>query len=783
MPRSWDAAYRQPACDHVTRSLPRRPAQIVARLRSLLCLQRLCFALACASVSLLTHCSPRSDESTDPVPNSEAPDVDSADPLHGDGAGGSAGDHATPQIPDIHKASLREHPATRAWVFEPGREPYALPPAQAEARGHTLIDLSDGWVPYIFSSKTPGRPEVRVNRYAERFVDLANDRSDADGHPLPSYRHNYLELYGIPPTLSVLAREFTRVSGSDELCLEEAGYDPSVFLDHPREFAYRKRGGRRRLARHRSTSKKLRKQMRKANIAADDFEAAAQHPKTRNLYQKWRRLDEEIAIIKQAQIRFECERLYPTNKGRGRAEPGNFDRQVHLALAAFEKKHDIRGWGHFTKQNLTTLGQTATESTHARLLRTLRARVVSGAGVVEDGSARRKFPDFAWTDSDGASHELRDVAGEMQAALVEGLDLADPQSAAARLDALSQLEDGFGRLLVATRLPAKPAYHGEDASEMEFKAVIDRGDVWYDFIFDDEGNRIPQPRRRFPHLTLYTVFNDQEIPLVHWRTTIGSWRIEKADEHLWLAYKNSDVGKRVWKDIVAAPTWIPPKTTPAKALIKYENQDGERVPIVSYDHTGPGYFSAYGLVAAYHIRQIKDESGEVVQELDNQIRTHGSSDYMSILRRYSHGCHRLYNMNAVEMFSFILQHRSYARDGQIRLGFRREFEYEDQTFSMQLDSRGYRFTLTEPIPVEVLEGRIRGQRKRPHKALFEKPGENYEGEGDETGESGELLEDEGLDIGGSLDVDFDTNEDGTDALPIVPFPSPTDVRSDLQPRQ
>ena len=105
---------------------------------------------------------------------------------------------------------------------------------------------------------------------------------------------------------------------------------------------------------------------------------------------------------------------------------------------------------------------------------------------------------------------------------------------------------------------------------------------------------------------------------------------------------------------------------------------------------------------------------------------------MSILRRFSHGCHRLYNMNAVRMFSMILQHRPYVREGQTKIGAGRNFESGGKTYSMKLDTRGYKYELVEPIPVTVTEGRIRGTRKSPYKEMMPKPGVDYSDEGEEA---------------------------------------------------
>ena len=70
-------------------------------------------------------------------------------------------------------------------------------------------------------------------------------------------------------------------------------------------------------------------------------------------------------------------------------------------------------------------------------------------------------------------------------------------------------------------------------------------------------------------------WNGQRIPLTWWRTTIGSWRSElHEDGRVHMKYKQSDVGPRVWKHIVAAPVWVPPDGTPAKDLLTRKVERG-----------------------------------------------------------------------------------------------------------------------------------------------------------------------------------------------------------------
>ena len=214
---------------------------------------------------------------------------------------------------------------------------------------------------------------------------------------------------------------------------------------------------------------------------------------------------------------------------------------------------------------------------------------------------------------------------------------------------------GLPRLQVAFTAPALPPYYGPPGPPMDLEVEIDRGDIWYDFPFDRAGKQREQRRERYPHLTLLVRWKGQRIPLARWRTTIGSWRSELGEDgRVYYKYKNSDIGPRIWKQVVAAPVWVPPDSTPAKDLLTRKVFDLRVGPVdvVNTDVMGPGFQSAYGMVMAIH-HKVMPGGGL----FDNQIRTHGSVDYTSIARRFSHGCHRLVNARAVRLFGFVLRHR------------------------------------------------------------------------------------------------------------------------------
>ena len=235
--------------------------------------------------------------------------------------------------------------------------------------------------------------------------------------------------------------------------------------------------------------------MRKAKLKKDDLEGAAEHPSTKRSYKRWKRYADEVAIISNAQARFRCEGLFPTKEGQGNSRAGNFDGDTHLALAAFEKRNNLMGWGHFTADNLAALALNPAELVHRRLLRVLTARTVDAAGIVEDGSAGEWRQDFRWKDRAGEERALRNLSEEFSKVVIETLGVHDPAGAYRALERLKKLEgSGLEELLIAVKLPPLPEYYGP---HMDLEAVIDRGDVWYDFPYDEEGNRITQRRRRY----------------------------------------------------------------------------------------------------------------------------------------------------------------------------------------------------------------------------------------------------------------------------------------------
>jgi len=645
--------------------------------------------------------------------------------------------------------------------------PIRQPVAEARRRGLVDIDLSDAWAPFIFSEADGDDGPIKPNPYRTTFVRLANDHASPEeilmetpqgalaalaaaglsgkgAAETPEGRRaiaearravrvqrdrNYLEAYGIPPTLSVLLARleedraktcFAQVDRGGLAAFqgtvtfqsrEQARQDYSEALA---DAAWADRLVETERSGADATTGKIQRRPPDPMAGSDDgreallTKLAEGDRRLGKRIERYRRGQARLRAIRAVQARLVCEGLLVP---RVRHTQGIFDLPTHEALASWERKNNIFGWGFLGGETLAALQRPVLELHFDTFRRILMERIADGAAILEDGSASSGGEPATYRDAEGNVRAVPNLIAEHADALLAALGVADSEGALRFLRRVGR--PGLATLHVAYAPPPLPPYYGKAP---RLSVVIDRGDVWYDFPFDEEGQPVIQERRVFPSLTVFVEWNHQKIPLVRWRTTIGSWRSEAlADGRVYYKYKSSDVGPRVWRDIVAAPVWIPPDGTPTKDLLtrKTLDRDVGPVTVVNTDVMGPGFQSAYGLVMAIHQRAGGG---------DNQIRTHGSVDYTSIARRYSHGCHRLVNSRAVRLFDFILRRRPFERRGNQAIVVRKRFTHEDKEYEYLLDTRGYAFQLEPPIPVLVTPGNIKGRARRPNDAYVQKPG-------------------------------------------------------------
>jgi hypothetical protein len=238
---------------------------------------------------------------------------------------------------------------------------------------------------------------------------------------------------------------------------------------------------------------------------------------------------------------------------------------------------------------------------------------------------------------------------------------------------------------------------------MDLRVEIDRGDVFY--APGAAAAARQKPGFRGPSFVVYAKDGDKKVALMRWATTIGGWKRERMEDgSVALKYKESDVGERAWRQIIAAPAWMPPDSTPATDVVN-ASKDGTLT--VKNSLIQPGYTNAYGLVMIIHEEQV--QKGEKVTWVDHGIRTHGSVDYRSLQRGESHGCHRLYNQLALRLSGFLLQHRDHVTRGKMAAGYHRSVELDGHSVDVDVPTRGFRYELDPPVMVRVLQGNIAGK--------------------------------------------------------------------------
>jgi hypothetical protein len=607
-------------------------------------------------------------------------------------------------------AALAEHEPPRVTcaqqipIYRDGSRQGEVCPAQASRQGLTVVDLSDNWAPFIFS-ESPELGEAGQQPYRQRYVALSNEQGIVSRNPLKGER--YLELYGIFPSFRVVRQRLSE--GQRHQCHDAVDDSALEELDTPiRPTPHQPAAMRRAVARSRRLQRRvaeLREIRERQEEQGEESDAGLTlEPRQQRLLDRYEAGRLYLESVQAMQAHLQCDGFLG-----GRLRAGIFDINTLAALRRWQKRHMIVSRGRLDDDSRRVLLLDSRRADFNAALRSLRERVVDAAGLIEDGTASQQWGQVLGDHLDGDA--FRDSAGWAPSAQgAPDLVAAATEAAAQALgwtdaEAMERffvdLERAGPERRVALPLPPRPAYHG---AHIGLRAEINRGDVYYEWN---------ARRRRVAHrptLTLYAIAPTGEIPLIRWGTTIGGWQQENtADGGIGQRYKNSPTGTRLWREIFASPTWLPPESTPDEELLVERN--GQWEPNV--DLFGPSYRSAYGLVLIMHHKpRAPGPQGEPRYE-DEGIRSHGSVSYHSILGGFSHGCHRLFNHLAVRLAGFLLQHRRHQTLGAQEVEYERELEWQGETIEMELTSRGYLYELTPPVPIEVLEGNILGRQQEP----------------------------------------------------------------------
>jgi hypothetical protein len=634
-------------------------------------------------------------------------------------------------------------------MVEGGHPAGEVSPDDARRNGLTVIDLSDEWLPYVFSEE-PDKPQP-LRPY---LLDLANGRFRAASVYARAREDRFFEAFGVFPSLNVVRRRLA--DGKRHACHERVK-DAVLEELSPRNVI---------------PAEEAEKVANPDAAAVAAGEAPALIPTGRTVSPRTLTPAEKRAVTAmQAHLR--CEDLLS-----GKASPGRMDRRTVEALKVYQRLQMLADNGNIDVETRTALLGDSREEDFRALLRALRARVVDVTGLIEDGSALGvqgevqgrmiDTAEFRPLSTPAAAAKLAvKTAGPAPAAgplpavdasakgvvnasangttavpakIIPAPDLiaaatqaasdalgwtspeavlASPLVAAARPPSGSRhtpaARKGPAPLppAVAIRLPPPPPYHGPN---MELRAEIDRGEVVLAAPkLDKDGHKMWRPPvGDRPTLTLYAHAGDHDVALCRWPTTIGGWKMfEKSDGTMALKYKESVTGDALWTEVLATPTWHPAPGMPTRhLLIKVGDTFVPKTEII-----GPGYHAAYGLVAIVHKQIVGVTEHGDPDLMDLRIRTHGTPGYRSVKRGESNGCHRLHNYEALRLAAFLIKHHGNTRDGLVPEDYVRHLQYKGQDVALQSDSKGYRFRLTPPVPVKVLDGDVRGNAKATKRML------------------------------------------------------------------
>jgi hypothetical protein len=556
-------------------------------------------------------------------------------------------------------------------------------------KGTTIVDLRDEWTPRLFAPAADGTaPDFRAS-----YLALARE-NDIDGKPLPP-NTGLTELYGIVPALSIVRQRFSQ----EPRYACHAKLDPSPIAKLTRPYGEEHAGLVKFQLRQRKVIGAILERVR-IQKQLPDYVSFAADKELGPSYEKWRVANELITGIEAAQRQLACEGFLAD-----KAIDGAYSWAMGKAVELYQRRHFLIPNSRLDPETRVALATDPHELDFRFALRVLRERVVDATGLIEDGTAgkgpsailgRRLDPE-AMRGVRGQGRPLANAASDLVSAATEAAAQQLGWTTHAAAEAFLARHPGGVRVAIA--LPPAPSYH---AAHMELSAEIDRGDVWYD---DKPSQRIAWRR---PSLVLFVQDGTTKRPLIRWPTTIGGWSDVRIGGGLVKRWKESDVGPRQWRELYAAPTWLPPASTPDEELVRWLGPGKWELKKAIM---GPGPMAAFGMMLLPHHAALRGADGKT-RFVNNGIGTHGSAVVTSILNGTSHGCHRLYNQLAVRLGSFLLAHRTHARKGQAPEHYRRVVRAMG-TYTAKIDTRGFLYELTPPVSIEVLPGTIRTERKVP----------------------------------------------------------------------
>lgn len=365
-------------------------------------------------------------------------------------------------------------------LWRDGKVEQQVDAATASLHGYLVLDLGEAWTPYLFTDGVKPDNTPAPNAYRPIYLDLARGKYPDNYHGERAKEDKYLELYGILPTLYLL-RERYRATAALQ-CAKELDLQPLINFD--RVVAYGASDYSVKIASDFVFLNSKVKQFLKIQKvdAPEKLDRTKLSASEQDILKRYLFAAPQYYAVAAAQQRLKCEGYIPP---KARFVKSSFDWVTHDALFQFEKRHRIFGWGNLGNDTLTMLRMSPMEAEREGMLRVLTERAMHAAAVIEDGSTSL-LPGGeprTYVGIDGKKHQIRNLESELREAIVAAFGLQTPELTLAWLESLGELPEG-GHFYVAIPGPELPEYYDGD---MVFTLEYERGDVWYDFPYDDQG--------------------------------------------------------------------------------------------------------------------------------------------------------------------------------------------------------------------------------------------------------------------------------------------------------
>ena len=259
------------------------------------------------------------------------------------------------------EAAAKEAAAAQAAASEPipviegGRATRQLTAEAARKEGLTVVDLSDDWLPYVFS-QTPDKPQP----LRPFLLDLANGRTRQGKQYARPREDRFFEVFGIFPSLNMVRR---RLADKKRHACHDKVKDAVLEELAPKNVI---------------PPEELEK------VPNPNPETRAETPMVttgRTISPRPLTEQEKRAVIAmQAHLR--CEDML-----RGKSTPGRMDRWTAEGLKVYQHLHQLADNSKIDLDLRAVLLGDSREHDFRLLLRVLRERVVDATGLLEDGSA------------------------------------------------------------------------------------------------------------------------------------------------------------------------------------------------------------------------------------------------------------------------------------------------------------------------------------------------------------------------------------------------------------